>query len=105
MANGITISQLSPQGVKIIFSGNQITTSSSNFSFSTPLNSGQYSQVISYQTTLSNIPSSINCTLNNDIDHYSYIFSISNITTSNFQINFSDYLKSTGYVLLTEVDV
>jgi len=76
-----------------------------NYEFDTNLTSGVNTQYISFPMVFNNIPRSVNCTFENSIDGYGYTFGISGITTSGFQINFSDYLHSSGYILDTEVAV
>ena len=106
MANGIIISQLSPQGVQITFSGSSNSNNNKgNYqNFSTLLTSGVITQNILYLSSLSSLPTSVNCTLINNQDSYSYMFNVSGISTSGFFINFSDYLKNSGYYLSTEID-
>jgi hypothetical protein len=80
-----------------------ISITGQDFYFSTSLLSGVNTQFITYPNILQNAPASVDCDIENNIDNYSYIFNLSNITNSGFQINFSDYLKNTGYILLVSL--
>jgi len=102
--SNIFLNQLG-NGVQINFSGSSAGGSSSqtNFDFVSQLNSGAISQFINYPLVYTNPPTTTTCQFENNIDNYSYIYSLSNITISGFQVNFSDYLKASGYILLTNV--
>lgn len=71
----------------------------------TNLNSGVNQQVITYNHILSNQPSSIVCSFQNDIDNYSYYYSISSVNISGFTVNFSDYLNNSGYILNSTINI
>lgn len=73
------------------------------FEFSTTLNSGVESQIINYPQVLSQNPSSVTCTIVNNMDNLIYSFVLSSVNTGGFTINFSDYLSSTGYTLYSTV--
>ena len=104
MANSVILSPMF-NGVQVIFSGSGGSNSSLNsYDFQASLTSGVNNQWISYPIALTLLPTTVNCFLQNNIDNYTYIYSSSNITTSGFQINFSDYLKASGYILSIEMN-
>lgn len=67
--------------------------------FTQSLSAGQDHYFISYPYTLSTVPRSVNCIFQNVVDDLIYYYSIGNITTSGFNINFSDNLSNNGYFL------
>lgn len=73
--------------------------------FSVSLNSGIDSQYISYPNTLAQKPTTITCQMENNVDFFIYLSSISSVTSSGFYSNFSDFLSSAGYKLNVTVHV
>jgi len=67
--------------------------------FSQALPAGQDSYFIQYPQVLNLVPRSVNCVFQNVVDDLIYYYSIGNITTSGFNINFSDNLTNNGYFL------
>jgi hypothetical protein len=105
MSNGVVLIPIN-NGVQIVLSGsNNINSSLQNYDWTTGLTSGLNSQFITYPVVISSIPTTINSFFQNSIDNFTYLYSTSGITTSGFYINFSDYLKNTGYILNTEMFV
>ena len=90
-SSGVTIPDLSVSGILPIYN------------FSAILNSGITSQFINYPTIFNSAPNFVDYSFENNIDNYSYSSNISGINNSGFYINFSDSLKSSGYILLVEI--
>ena len=73
--------------------------------FITDLNSGVENQLITFPTILNTIPEGISCEMENNVDYLIYSYGISRVTTSGFNINFSDTLSSNGYKLYSTVNL
>jgi hypothetical protein len=71
--------------------------------YTAELESGQESAFLPYPTVLSQPPSSITCAFQNNIDNIIYNYSLKQINTSGFYINFSDVLTNSGYLLKIQV--
>jgi hypothetical protein len=73
--------------------------SSSDLEFQIFLSSGIDSMFVGYPKNLAQKPKSVNCSIENNIDDLIYNHQISNVTNIGFDIEFSDYLSSNGYIL------
>lgn len=73
------------------------------FEFQFILPSGIESLNINYPAAIDSKPKSVICSIENNIDEYIYNHRISNITNSGFNIDFSDFLSSAGYILHVSV--
>lgn len=80
-------------------------TSGSFLRFSTFLNSGVESQLISFPFITSQLPSAVDCQFQNDVDGLIYYSVISRVNISGFTISFSDNLATTGYKINTIVGI
>jgi hypothetical protein len=54
---------------------------------------------VHYPRNLTQKPKSVTCSIENNIDNLIYNHQISNVTNVSFDIEFSDYLSSDGYIL------
>lgn len=73
--------------------------SENTIGFSQSLPAGQDNYFIQYPQVLATNPRSVNCIFQNVVDDLIYYYSIGNVTTSGFDINFSDILTNNGYYL------
>jgi hypothetical protein len=90
-------------GKNLIIDGSQIiatiqSTNSGNIAYTYTLNSGINIQTVSFPQSLTYIPI-ISCILINNIDNLLYGYFINSVTTSGFNVLFSDTLVSSGYQL------
>lgn len=67
--------------------------------FTQSLSAGQDHYFIQYPYVLNTMPRSVNCVFQNVVDDLIYYHAVGNITTSGFEINFSDNLSNNGYFL------
>lgn len=72
--------------------------------FQTILNSGEEASQILYPNTLTGLPMTVNCEVENNIDNFIYSYAISSVNISGFIINWSDILYSSGYILYTTIN-
>jgi hypothetical protein len=79
------------------------TLEDQEFEFDYVLPSGVESLNISYPVSISSKPKTVICSIENNVDEYIYNHRISNITDSGFNIDFSDFLSSAGYILHASV--
>jgi hypothetical protein len=80
-------------------------TSSDDLEFQVPLYAGIDSLYVNYPINLAQKPKSVICTIENNIDNLIYNFLISNVTNIGFNIEFSDFLSSDGYILHVEASI
>ncbi len=73
--------------------------------FITDLTSGVEAQFIAYPSILNAIPEGVSCEVENNVDNFVYSFVISSVTTSGFNINFSDNLTTSGYKLYSTINL
>lgn len=76
-----------------------ILTANDDLEFQVPLYSGVDSLFVNYPINLSQKPKSVTCTIENNIDSLIYNYVTSNVSELGFDIEFSDYLSSDGYIL------
>ena len=95
-STGLFYPNSNPSGY--ITSGN-LTGVNHAINLKTTLPSGINMTGINYNKVLTSLPSSISCTLQNDVDVFNYDFCIFSVNISGFNISFSDYLSSSGYIL------
>jgi hypothetical protein len=81
-----------------ILSQVQLSTSS-DLEFQVQLAAGIDLLRIDYPVILDKKPNSVTCAIENNIDELIYNYAISNVSESGFDIEFSDYLFSDGYIL------
>jgi hypothetical protein len=74
-------------------------SSLADIEFQVVLNAGIDSLYVAYPFNFSEKPKSVTCSIENNIDELIYNYFISNVTSSGFDIEFSDYLSSGGYIL------
>jgi hypothetical protein len=74
-------------------------------SIKTQLASGVISSWVPFGVTLNNAPSSIVCSIQNDIDLFVYSLCIFGVNNSGFNVAFSDYLSNSGYSLNSQIKV
>ena len=74
-------------------------SSSEDIEFQVGLYSGIDSLNVYYPRNLSQRPKSVTCSIENNIDNLIYNYFISDVTKIGFNIEFSDYLSSDGYIL------
>ena len=75
------------------------SSSTSDVEFQVTLNAGVDSIYINYPIVFIEKPKSITCSIENNIDELIYNYFISNVSNLGFNIEFSDYLSSDGYIL------
>jgi hypothetical protein len=74
-------------------------SSQEDLEFQVGLYSGIDSLNVYYPRNLPQKPKSVTCAIENNIDNLIYNHQISNVTNVGFDIEFSDYLSSDGYIL------
>jgi hypothetical protein len=74
-------------------------SSSEDLEFQIGLYSGIDFLNVYYPRNLAEKPKSVTCSIENNIDDLIYNHQISNVTNVGFDIEFSDYLSSDGYIL------
>jgi hypothetical protein len=74
-------------------------SSQEDLEFQVGLYSGIDSLYVNYPVNLPQKPKSVTCTIENNIDNLIYNYFISDVTKIGFNIEFSDYLSSDGYIL------
>jgi hypothetical protein len=74
-------------------------SSSADLEFQVALLAGVDAANILFPRSLSQKPKSVTCSIENNIDDLIYNHQISNVTKLGFDIEFSDYLSSNGYIL------
>lgn len=74
-------------------------SSQEDLEFQVPLYAGIDSLYVNYPVNLPQNPKSVTCTIENNIDNLIYNYMISNVSNIGFDIEFSDYLSSDGYIL------
>lgn len=74
-------------------------SSSEDIEFQVGLYSGIDSLNVYYPRNLPQRPKSVTCSIENNVDNLIYNHQISNVTNIGFNIEFSDYLSSDGYIL------
>lgn len=73
--------------------------SSEDLEFQIGLYSGIDFLNVYYPRNLAQKPKSVTCSIENNVDNLIYNHQISNVTNVGFDIEFSDYLSSDGYIL------
>ena len=73
--------------------------SSADLEFQVALSAGIDATNIFFPRNLTQKPKSVTCSIENNIDDLIYNHQISNVTNIGFDIEFSDYLSSNGYIL------
>ena len=73
--------------------------SQEDLEFQIGLYAGIDSLYVNYPVNLPVKPKSVTCTIENNIDNLIYNYMISNVSNVGFDIEFSDYLSSDGYIL------
>lgn len=74
-------------------------SSSEDLEFQVALSAGIDAINVYYPRSLTQKPKSVTCSIENNIDDLIYNHQISNVTNMGFDIEFSDYLSSDGYIL------
>ena len=72
-------------------------------SYTIELPSGEEFSFLPYPNVLSQSPSSVTSAFQNNVDNIIYNYTLGQITTSGFYINFSDVLTNSGYLLKIQV--
>lgn len=70
-----------------------------NIKYRVQLESGIESKYINYPVVLTQRPKTIHCEIENDVDNIVYAHKVYNISSTGFNIDFSDVLNSSGYFL------
>ena len=71
--------------------------------FRKPLSSGVDGEYILYPNQLDQRPKTVRCEIENDVDNVLYMHKVSNISSSGFNVSFSDTLTNTGYFLNIQI--
>lgn len=74
-------------------------SSQEDVEFQVGLYAGIDSLYVNYPLNLTQKPKSVTCSIENNIDDLIYNHQISNVTKAGFDIEFSDFLSSDGYIL------
>lgn len=74
-------------------------SSQEDLEFQVPLQAGIDSLYVNYPVALAQKPKSVTCAIENNIDNLIYNYFISDVNNLGFNIEFSDFLSSDGYIL------
>ena len=80
-------------------------SSDGDLEFQISLPAGVDSLYVNYPRILTEKPKNVICSIENNIDNLIYNYLISNVTNEGFNIEFSDFLSSAGYILHVEASV